>query len=163
MNLLPSFVPAAAVFLSISAAAGGSLEPPVGAAACSGCYPASSVADTNVPALAGRKAQEIVTQMQAFRSGQRDTTVMDRIAKGYSDTVIEAITEWYRRNGRRRPHARWAGQSTGVNRVGRRGRFGRVCLCTRDSARGAHVIVIGGGFAGATCARQLKRFDPKSR
>ncbi len=25
----------------------------------------------------------------------------------------------------------------------------------------AHVVVIGGGFSGATCARQLKRFDPK--
>jgi len=25
----------------------------------------------------------------------------------------------------------------------------------------ARVVVIGGGFAGATCARQLKRFDPK--
>jgi sulfide dehydrogenase cytochrome subunit len=33
--------------------------------------------------------------MQAFRSGQRDATVMDRIAKGYSDTEIEAITDWY--------------------------------------------------------------------
>jgi sulfide dehydrogenase cytochrome subunit len=95
MNLLPAFVPAAAVLLSISSAAAGSLEPPVGAAACSGCHPASSVADTNVPALTGRKAQEIVTQMQAFRSGQRDATVMDRIAKGYSDTEIEAIADWY--------------------------------------------------------------------
>jgi cytochrome subunit of sulfide dehydrogenase len=70
-------------------------RPPVGAAACSGCHPASSAADTNVPALAGRKAQEIVTQMRAFRSGQRAATVMDRIAKGYSDTEIEAIADWY--------------------------------------------------------------------
>ena len=33
--------------------------------------------------------------MHAFRSGQRDTIVMDRIAKGYSDTEIEAIADWY--------------------------------------------------------------------
>ena len=95
MNLLPAFVPAAAVLLSITAARAGSLEPPVGAAACSGCHPASSAAETSVPALAGRDAQEIVTQMRAFRSGQHDATVMDRIARGYSETEIEAIADWY--------------------------------------------------------------------
>jgi cytochrome subunit of sulfide dehydrogenase len=95
MNLLPAFVPAAAVLLSITAATAGSLEPPVGAAACSGCHPASSAAETSVSALAGRDAQEIVTQMRAFRSGQRGATVMDRIARGYSETEIEAIADWY--------------------------------------------------------------------
>jgi sulfide dehydrogenase [flavocytochrome c] flavoprotein subunit len=35
-------------------------------------------------------------------------------------------------------------------------------VCAPAIAQGAaHVIIIGGGFAGATCARQLKRFDPK--
>jgi sulfide dehydrogenase cytochrome subunit len=33
--------------------------------------------------------------MRAFRSGQRDATVMDRIARGYSETEIEAIADWY--------------------------------------------------------------------
>jgi sulfide dehydrogenase cytochrome subunit len=33
--------------------------------------------------------------MRAFRSGQRQATVMDRIAKGYSDPEVEAIAEWY--------------------------------------------------------------------
>jgi cytochrome subunit of sulfide dehydrogenase len=95
MNLLPAFIPAAAVLLSITAAAAGSSEPPVGAAACSGCHPASSAAEISVPILAGRTAQEIVAQMQAFRSGQRGATVMDRIAKGYTDAEIEAIADWY--------------------------------------------------------------------
>ena len=35
-------------------------------------------------------------------------------------------------------------------------------VCAPAIAQGAaHVVIIGGGFAGATCARQLKRFDPK--
>ena len=35
-------------------------------------------------------------------------------------------------------------------------------VCAPAIAQGAaHVIIIGGGFAGATCARQLKQFDPK--
>jgi cytochrome c553 len=33
--------------------------------------------------------------MLAFRSGQREATVMGRIAKGYSAAEIEAIAAWY--------------------------------------------------------------------
>ena len=33
--------------------------------------------------------------MQEFRSGQRAGTVMDRIAKGFTDEEIQAIAAWY--------------------------------------------------------------------
>jgi cytochrome c553 len=33
--------------------------------------------------------------MQAYRSGQRPATVMDRIAKGFSDDEIDAIAAWF--------------------------------------------------------------------
>ena len=33
--------------------------------------------------------------MQAYRSGQRPATVMDRIAKGFSDDEIKAIGAWF--------------------------------------------------------------------
>ena len=33
--------------------------------------------------------------MQAYRSGQRPATVMDRIAKGFSDDEIKAIAVWF--------------------------------------------------------------------
>jgi cytochrome c553 len=48
-----------------------------------------------VPPLAGKNAAEIVAQMQAFRAGQRPATVMDRIAKGFSDAEVQAIAAWY--------------------------------------------------------------------
>jgi cytochrome subunit of sulfide dehydrogenase len=48
-----------------------------------------------VPALTGRNPADIVAAMQAFRSGQRAATVMDRIAKGFSDAEVEAIATWY--------------------------------------------------------------------
>jgi cytochrome subunit of sulfide dehydrogenase len=70
-------------------------EPPPGASACSGCHPASGGRHTGVPALAGRNPADIVAAMQAFRSGERAATVMDRIAKGFSDAEIEAIAAWY--------------------------------------------------------------------
>ena len=71
-------------------------EAPPGASSCSGCHALKRV-DTAVPPLAGRQAADIVAQMQAFKSGQKPATVMDRIAKGFTDPEIQAIAEWYAR------------------------------------------------------------------
>jgi cytochrome c553 len=68
--------------------------PPSGAASCSGCHPTSPKVQTPVPPLAGRKADDIVAAMQAFRAGQKPATVMDRIAKGFSDAETRAIADW---------------------------------------------------------------------
>jgi sulfide dehydrogenase cytochrome subunit len=87
---------AAAIGLaSIAAAAGASAEPPPGAAACSGCHPASPRMTSPVPRLSGLDQAAIVTAMQDFRSGKRPATVMDRIAKGFTDEEIQAIAAWY--------------------------------------------------------------------
>ena len=69
-------------------------EPPAGASSCSGCHARKGV-DTAVPPLEGRTATDIVAQMQAFRTGQKPATVMDRIAKGFTDAEVEAIAAWY--------------------------------------------------------------------
>jgi cytochrome c553 len=51
--------------------------------------------DTTVPRLNGRNPADIVTAMQAFKSGQLPSTVMDRIAKGFSEDEVKAIAAWY--------------------------------------------------------------------
>jgi sulfide dehydrogenase cytochrome subunit len=68
---------------------------PAGAAACSGCHPASRAVETPFTRLAGRNPADILTAMQEFRTGQRPATVMDRIAKGFTDDEIKAIAAWY--------------------------------------------------------------------
>ncbi len=80
---------------SIAAAAVASAEPPAGAAACSGCHPASTRVTSLVPRLAGLDRPVIVRAMEDFRSGKRFATVMDRIAKGFTDDEIQAIAAWY--------------------------------------------------------------------
>ena len=67
---------------------------PAGAAACSGCHPRAGATAPVVLPLAGRSSDEIVASMQAFRKGERSATVMDRIAKGFSDDEIQAIAAW---------------------------------------------------------------------
>ncbi len=70
-------------------------DAPPGASSCSGCHAPSAAVQTPVPRLVGRPAAEIVTAMQAFRTGQRQATVMDRIAKGFSESEIASIAAWY--------------------------------------------------------------------
>ena len=70
-------------------------ESPAGAASCSGCHPASTRVTSPVPRLVGLDRAAIVRAMQDFRSGQRAATVMDRLAKGFTDDEIEAIAAWY--------------------------------------------------------------------
>ena len=81
--------------VSIAAATVASAEPPAGAAACSGCHPASARVTSPVPRLAGLDQARIVRAMEEFRSGKRSATVMDRIAKGFTDDEIQAIAAWY--------------------------------------------------------------------
>lgn len=85
----------AAVILGTPLPALAQSVPPPGAVACSGCHAGSPEVETAVPRLAGRDAAEIVTAMQQFRAGQRPATVMDRLAKGFSDAEIKAIAAWY--------------------------------------------------------------------
>lgn len=68
---------------------------PPGASSCSGCHPANRIVQTPVAILAGRPASELVGAVQAFRDGARPATVMNRIAKGFSDAEIAAIAAWY--------------------------------------------------------------------
>jgi cytochrome subunit of sulfide dehydrogenase len=75
------------------ASAGAAAMPPL-VAACSGCHAANG-GDPMLPRLTGRNDGDIVAAMKAFRTGGRPATVMDRIAKGFTDDEIAAIAAWY--------------------------------------------------------------------
>jgi len=92
---MPRTLAAAIGLASIAAAVVAAAEPPAGAAACSGCHPSSARVASPVPRLAGLDRAAIAKAMQDFRSGQRPATVMDRIAKGFTDEEIQAIAAWY--------------------------------------------------------------------
>src|SRR5262245_44469708 len=81
---------AADVTLTLSSIASAADAPP-GASSCSGCHPATAGVATPVPRLVGRDAAQITTAMTEFRTGKRPATVMDRIAKGFTDDETKAI------------------------------------------------------------------------
>ena len=90
-----AIVAAALGLASIAAALPALAEPPAGAASCTGCHPASARVTSPVPRLAGYDRAAMIKALSDFRSGARPGTVMDRIAKGFTDPEIEAIAAWY--------------------------------------------------------------------
>ena len=69
-------------------------EPPPGAASCSGCHPVGATTASSVSRLYGRDANDIVNAMAGFRGGSLPGTVMNRIAKGFTDDELQAIAAW---------------------------------------------------------------------
>ena len=88
---------AALAAVSLGAAAQdmtGARNPAAGCAICHGTQGKPAPSAPLVP-LAGLPRDHIATQMRAFRDGKRPATVMHQIAKGYTDTQIDAIAGWY--------------------------------------------------------------------
>ena len=94
--VIAAIISAAVSLASCGVAAAGSIaNAPPGALSCSGCHASAASVETPVPRLVGLTAEAIVAALQAFRAGQKPATVMDRIAKGFTDDEIKAIAAWY--------------------------------------------------------------------
>lgn len=70
-------------------------DAPPGASSCTGCHARTTIADSVIPRIAGRKAAEITAAMVAYRSGAWPSSVMGRIAKGFDDRQTAAIAAWF--------------------------------------------------------------------
>lgn len=68
------------------------------AATCSGCHVKAATKD-GFPSIYGRPAAEIRDRLFSFRSGQREGTVMNRLAKGYDDAEIELLATYLSAEG----------------------------------------------------------------
>ncbi|MEO7774703.1 MAG: cytochrome C [Steroidobacteraceae bacterium] len=87
-----SFAPSAlGLGLLLTSAVVVAATPPAGATSCSGCH-AKGVAAP--PLLTERPVDDIVNAMAEFRDGKRPATVMDRIARGFSDAETRDIATW---------------------------------------------------------------------
>lgn len=67
------------------------------AATCANCHGSEghAVDGSVVPGLAGQPAAYIAEQMKAFRDGARPATVMQQIAKGFSDAQVAQLAAWF--------------------------------------------------------------------
>lgn len=79
----------------IPAAAGAADQVAVMADACAGCHGTDGHSIGGMPAFSGKKADELKKLLRDFKSGAREATVMDRIAKGYSVEQLDAIADYF--------------------------------------------------------------------
>jgi cytochrome c553 len=72
------------------------------AANCAACHGTEGRAapGSTVPGLAGRSSAEIADIMAQFREGKRSTTVMQQIAKGFTEAEVAAISDYFSRQSR---------------------------------------------------------------
>lgn len=63
---------------------------------CAGCHGTGGAsAGPSMPALAGQSKVAVVESMKGFKSGERPSTVMGRLAKGYTDAEFDAMGEFF--------------------------------------------------------------------
>jgi sulfide dehydrogenase cytochrome subunit len=64
-------------------------------ASCDGCHGTDGHSPGSIPDISGKSAEFIRTSMEEFRSGERESTVMMRQAKGYTDEEMQLIAEYF--------------------------------------------------------------------
>ena len=63
------------------------------AMSCSGCHGAAAAGARGIPSLAGLSADEIADKLEAYRSGEAQGTLMNRLARGYTKDEIRQLAE----------------------------------------------------------------------
>ena len=62
---------------------------------CAGCHGTDGISPGPTPTLQGLPSDYIVSTMKAFKTDKRKGTVMNRIAKGYTDEEIELMAKHF--------------------------------------------------------------------
>ena len=65
------------------------------AASCAMCHGTDGRSAGITESLAGRPKDQIVSTVKLFREGKKPATVMNQIAKGYTDAQVEAIAAFF--------------------------------------------------------------------
>lgn len=75
------------------------------AANCAACHGTDGhpLPGTHVPALAGKSRALLLQRLHAFRDGSRHATVMQQIAKGYSEAQLAQLAGYFAAQPKARP------------------------------------------------------------
>ena len=65
------------------------------AAACANCHGTHGVAQEGMDSLAGQKKEVLRRKLLDFKNGRAPATLMQQLAKGYSDEQIEQLSEHF--------------------------------------------------------------------
>ena len=92
-----ALVPVAVMVVALSAAALGA-DPHPGrnlGATCANCHNTTGNSAAGMPSLAGMSKEAMLKSLKDFKDGNRSATVMQQLARGYSDAQLELIAAYY--------------------------------------------------------------------
>jgi len=66
------------------------------AATCANCHgtDGKGVENATMPVISHLNSEQILTQLRAFKSGERQGTIMPQLAKGYTDEQMQSIANF---------------------------------------------------------------------
>jgi sulfide dehydrogenase cytochrome subunit len=85
----------AAVALFAFAAPAKAADGDILALSCAACHGTDGKSAGSIPAIAGKNRAFLETSLADFKSGKRTGTVMNRLAKGYTDDEIKALAVFF--------------------------------------------------------------------
>jgi sulfide dehydrogenase cytochrome subunit len=62
---------------------------------CAGCHGTDGRSQGVAPELYGEDADDLYEMMLEFKTDKEEGTIMNRIAKGYSDPALRAVSEYF--------------------------------------------------------------------
>lgn len=62
---------------------------------CIGCHGQGGVGVGTIPAIAGYDRDAFIAHWAEFQANERPATIMNRIARGYSDEEVAALAEYF--------------------------------------------------------------------
>lgn len=66
------------------------------AAPCAGCHGTDGKSPGSIPSLFGRSPSYIANAMNEYKNDKRPGSVMNRIAKGYSNEEIQLLSNYFK-------------------------------------------------------------------
>ena len=115
MTALARFLAAAAATLAAGLAVAQQPAPPVfapsnlspagvrsRAANCAACHGTNGqpAKGSTLAGLAGKPRNELLTSMTQFKEGKKPATLMHQLGKGYTDAELEALADYFSKQGR---------------------------------------------------------------
>ena len=93
-------LPAAALLALLATTAAQAADPNLGcnlAATCANCHGTNgkAVAGSGMGSLAGENKANMLQKLTDFRNGDRPSTIMQQIAKGYSEAQLTLIADYF--------------------------------------------------------------------
>ncbi len=91
-------IPITAAALALALAQGVAAEQRIGrtiGVTCAGCHGTDGISRGDAPSLRGKSAAFLADTLLEFKSGTREASIMNRIAKGYTDEQIRAVADYF--------------------------------------------------------------------